>query len=687
MTAAVDADILRRHFVAVATSTYDDPSFPPLDVGREVQTLRGWLCSAATGARRFTESHAHLADDPSEDAVRAALRNPQPSDRWRVGDAAVVFVTGHGVTSDGSHWTVLRSTESGRLRSTALRTADLIAWLSETDIQHLFLVLDLCYAGQTAAETVTFDRPFPQTWLVLPSATKDQEAVTGALTTAIAEFLDELASPIGAKYGLRPLLDVTEFLDAIQAKLGPGQQLTPLQGSQRSGAHPCLPNPHYRESSTVPVTAQRNDLALPEQDLRTHWGPRSRGVVGPMEPGWLFTGREELMRELIDATSAAEVGCVLVTGCAGSGKSAVLARLVTLSDPAFREQHSTELNRIPTHLVPPAGSVDAAVLATGKTSHEVIDQLCRALGVPEPEGSSAGLMPLDAWITSWQYWLTAHDRPITIVVDALDEAANPPDLLTGVLARLDPDQMHRRVRLLIGVRSPGGPHDSRTSHGLLPLADQAERLLGARRRIRVDEAPWWRETDVAAYADELLRAPGSSYTDEPATAVEVARVLAVEAGPSFLTARISAMSLAKRDTVTAADDPTWLRSVRDGVLGVFRDDLHNTFPGSPEDRLRAVHLLRATAFAYGRGLPWLGIWPAVADAVADDPVRTYGDADIAWLLGSRLGGYLVTDQEDGTTVYRLFHDALRTALREQWRDLLARPDEGSTESMLLPTNE
>ncbi|KUJ68505.1 hypothetical protein ACZ90_18115 [Streptomyces albus subsp. albus] len=673
MSDPVDADVLRRHFVAVATSRYDDPSFPPLDVGREVQTLRDWLCARTAGARRFTESHPHLAGDPSEDAVRSALRSPPPADRWRSGDAAVVFVTGHGLTADGAHWTVLRSTESGRLRSTALRTADLIAWLSETDIQHLFLVLDLCYAGQTAAETVTFDRAFPETWLVLPSATKDQEAVTGALTTAIADFLRELSSPIGAKYGLQPLLDVTTFLDAVQAKLGPGQRLVPLQGSQRSGPHPCLPNPHYREGAAASVTPQRGDLALREQDLLTHWEPRSRGVAKAEEPGWLFTGREELMRELIAATSAGEAGAILVTGCAGSGKSAVLGRLVTLSDPVFRERHAAEISRIPAALVPPVGLVDVAVLATGKTSHEVMDQLCRALGVPEPEGNSTGLMPLDAWITSWQSWLAARDRPVTLVVDALDEAANPPDLLTGVLARLDPDPARRLVRLLVGVRSPGGPHDSRTLHGLLPLADRAERLLGAGRRIRVDESPWWQPADVAAYVEELLGVPGSPYPDSPLTAAEVARVLATEVGPSFLVARISAMSLAKRDAITDAADPRWLRAVRDGVVGVFRDDLHSTLPDSPEDRLRAVHLLRATAFGYGRGLPWLGIWPAVADAVADDPTRTYGDADIAWLLGSRLGGYLVTDQEDGTTVYRLFHDALRTALRERWRDLLVSP--------------
>ena len=81
-------------------------------------------------------------------------------------------------------------------------------------------------------------------------------------------------------------------------------------------------------------------------------------------------------------------------------------------------------------------------------------------------------------------------------------------------------------------------------------------------------------------------------------------------------------------------------------------------------------MLRAVAFAYGRGLPWHKIWPLVANAVADDPERHYGDGDIAWLLNSRLGGYLVTGKEDDITVYRLSHDAMRIILRERWRDLL-----------------
>jgi hypothetical protein len=116
------------------------------------------------------------------------------------------------------------------------------------------------------------------------------------------------------------------------------------------------------------------------------------------------------------------------------------------------------------------------------------------------------------------------------------------------------------------------------------------------------------------------------------------------------------------------DDPGWLDSIGQGVLGLFREDLHQTVPDR-DNRLRAVHLLRAVAFAFGPGLPWRTIWPLVASAVAGDG-RTYGDTDIVWLLGTRLGGYLVTDRADGVTVYRLFHDDLRRILYDRWEELL-----------------
>ncbi|MFD3756699.1 AAA family ATPase [Streptomyces sp. NPDC058622] len=660
--------IIRRHFVAVATSEYGDLGFEPLDVEGEVSALHDWLCAEGLGERRFVQQHRHLADNPDEDAIRAALRNPPPGERWRASDAAVVFVTGHGIVADGRHWMVLRETETDRLQATALRTADLVAWLATTDIQHLLLILDLCYAGRAAAEVTSFDREIPRTWLVLPSATKSQEAVTGALTSAISGFLQELASAEGQKYGLAPFLDVASFLQAVESRLGTGQRLIPLAGSQQSGAHPCLPNPHYRVDTREILAPQRGDLALSQQDMPAHWEPRSRGVARAEEAGWLFTGRAALMRRLIEVATS-DVGALIVAGRAGSGKSAALARLVTLSDPAFIGRFREQVDAIPDDLKPPVGSIAAAILATGKTGHEILGQLCHVLDVPLP-GAETAQASMEELLAAWQSWLSGQGQPVTIVIDALDEASDPPRVLSDVLARLDVNNAHRGVRLLLGVRSHGGTGGKNEEAGTATapsLAEAAARLLGGE-RVQVDEAPWWQQQEVAQYTTRILRSvPGTPYTDTQAAAA-VGQILAANCGKSFLVARIAATSLAHRPRCVDLEDRSWLTAVLEGVVGVFREDLHLTLP-DPATRERAVHLLRALAFSFGRGLPWLEIWPLVANAVAGELDR-YGDSDIAWLLDTRLAAYLVADREDGQTVYRLFHDALRATLRERWRDLL-----------------
>ncbi|MFG2042166.1 AAA family ATPase [Dactylosporangium sp. NPDC048998] len=666
----VDDEVLRRHFVAVATGKYDDPAFPPLEVDGEVAALRDWLCHEQLGPRRFTPRFPELAANPTKTQIRDALEDPPPERLWRAGDAAVVFVTGHGTKADDTHYLVLKGTDSSRLVGTAIRTGDLIAWLAETRIRHLLVVLDACYAGAVARDTTRLDRDLPPTWLVLPSATKNEQAIVGALTSAVTRFLDKLGRPEGGSYGgaLEPYLKVDEFLRGVREHLDPGQTVTPLYGSQLGDRHLCLPNPHYRGSDTAELTPARHELALPRSDLETHWRPRARGVMRDDEPGWLFTGRATLIRALIDAATGA-AGATVVTGGAGSGKSAALARLVTLSDTRFVDQHRDELHDVPDELRPPAGAVDVAVLATGKLHTQVLAQICTALHVPPP--ATAHAEPTDTErLDAWHHWLTTHQRPLTIVVDALDEATHPHDLLHNVLAKLEPDPTHPHIRLLIGVRShaAGSRPEPQPSSGAA-LADTAAHVLQAR-RIPVDEPPWWNQHDVTDYVGSILRhTPRSPYhavSDEIVDAV--AGVLGTQAGRSFLIARIAASSLAAHHTVVQAADPAWRAALNDGVLGVFRDDLHRSLP-NPNDRHRAVVLLRAVAFAYGAGLPWGNIWPLVAHAVDDDG-GYYGDNDIAWLLQSRLGAYLVTDTEDDTTVYRLFHDLLRTTLRERWRELL-----------------
>jgi hypothetical protein len=677
MTAPVparDENVLRRHFVAVATSTYDE--YENLPVAAEVEELQRWLTDRdRLGGRAFDVGSPKVGFDPSKGEIEAAFR--EPARAWTERDAAVVFVTGHGEVADGSHWLVLRKSERVDLPITGLRTADLIRWLHRKGgVRHLLLIIDACFAGAAATDTIRFDRELPASWLILPSASRDGTATTGALTAAIAGAVEELRGPVGAKHGThRRYFLVSDFVDTVRSHLQrtyPGQDAVPL--GYRGGMnaeHICLPNPHYAEPDTVATQPQRHELALPKTDLATHWAPRHSGTT-TAAGRWLFAGRAELMRALIAHTTpdpSAPSSTLVITGGAGSGKSAVLARLVTLSDPDFVAAWADRVAEIPDDLRPPVGVVDVAVLATGKYLHEVIGQIGAAL---EIDGSAADpAVDLNARVEACRAQLDARaasGHGTVIVVDALDEAADPVGIAGG-MARLMQGQ---GVALVVGVRSPSGPADPLAGSGPQgPLADRIERLTTAE-RIRVDEDPWWHQDDVRDYAASFLRhTPGSPYQDlaRRELAGRLATVIAARVGRSFLIARLAANALTQREDLVDPHDPAWLATLDNDVVTAFRADLERVYP-DPDDRLAAVELLRAVAFAYGRGLPWGEIWPAVANAVAD---RTYkfGDRDVAALLASPMSAYLVTDVEDDTTVYSLFHDALRGTLRERWRDLLA----------------
>jgi hypothetical protein len=713
MSQVEEPSILRRRFLSIATATYDNPPWWPLPVMDEVQALHNWLCNRALADRSFSPWHSELAHDPTKDAIRQALEDPSPAERFRDADAVVLYITGHGHVEDGSHWLVLRRTERDRVRATALKTSDLFGWMLDTGVQHLLVICDLCYAGAAAKDVIRFDRPPPSGWVGITSVSAGEQAMTGALTEAIRSFLDELDLPEGQKYGSStdPYLCVGDLLRVLQRKLSrldPPQTLSLLTNRVPSLdlRSPCLPNPHYQSGAArVAVELARRDLALLPSDLLAHWSPKARGVPTDADPGWLFTGRRELMTRLIEFASGPPTALV-VTGRAGCGKSAALARLVTLSDPTFRREHEAEVTKIPDELLPQLGAVDLAAVATGKSAAEILMQICGAVGASPatdcnladqptaatgPDVSGAGWRPVvalgsaravtEAWLAGWWSWLRQQPEPVTVVVDALDEAADPFGVLTSVLQRLDlPAPEPRRLRLLLAVRSLGADNgesvgqaqgiDSSSSQAHANLADLAKQRLGGQ-LIRADSHPYWNAADVADYVEEILHTVDRSpYTDIQHGTMRhrLGAVIAGGVGRSFLIARIVADSLAARAFVQDPDDPQFRAVLEQGVLGVLQNDLQQSL--SPADRRRAVDLLRATAYAFGRGIPWLDIWPAVATAITTNGIN-YEDHDIAWLLDSRLSGYLVTDQEDGITVYRPFHDSLRDALQRGWDALLA----------------
>jgi hypothetical protein len=142
---SVDSDIQRRQFIAIATSEYSDRRFPRLRcVPEEVAAIKGWLCDESLGDRRFEHMHKDLAGNPSEDAIRSVFKGVEDH-VWKESTAAVIFITGHGIPRDGAHWLVLKDTKSQKIRNTAMRTSEIVAWLAESGPRQLILILDTRY--------------------------------------------------------------------------------------------------------------------------------------------------------------------------------------------------------------------------------------------------------------------------------------------------------------------------------------------------------------------------------------------------------------------------------------------------------------------------------------------------------------------------------------------------------------
>ncbi len=302
-------------------------------------------------------------------------------------------------------------------------------------------------------------------------------------------------------------------------------------------------------------------------------------------------------------------------GPPGSGKSAVLGQLV--------------LNR--TQSARPL----AKVYALGQQTEEVAVAIAKQLGCKETRP--------DRLITE----LAAKPGPVGIVVDSLDEAANPiqleQELLRGLAAC-------PQVRLIVGVRSrPGTP----------PLA-------GMRIDLDLDSPMYFDPADVEVYAFALLTASDgkpAAYFPEVAHAAarKVARFVAERADKSFLYARMASRWLAAGGPVDTTN-PDWKVGLKlpDGIEAMFGADLDRF---DPETR-HFVNLLVPLAYARRRGLPQKQIWAAVASRVAN---RRYINPDIRELK-ERAGFYLIQDTEDGETVYRLFHQSFADYLKNLTRD-------------------
>jgi WD40 repeat protein len=686
MTSDTFRDILRRSVIAIASGKFDATGkYPELNVQTELNSLYEWLCDPALGERRFDSSRfKSLAQNPSFDEIKSHLTGRcggQLKRSFSDSDALVVYVTGHGDIDKGAHYTVLKESDPAALSSTALPTIEMLRWLAEHQgLDNVLLIIDLCHAGHILEEvSAGLRRELPDQWIALLTTSDDAAAKVGAFTNSVSEALDALREG-SDRYNTpdEPYLDSSIFIKHVKERLEKRHQtLQPLKDPYRISC--CLPNPKYDPAlpARVETAPARQDLAalqaVVQQDVVTHWGPRARVLPAEDGTGWAFTGRSLLVGRLIEFATGPS-GTLVVSGRAGSGKSAVLARLVTCSDPLFRETHGELIAR--TQPVPPEGAVDVAVLATGKTAEQIATQISWALGAsiaePSPETER-----LDALLDAIDSSVKRREETVTVVIDALDEASDPVGLVLSVLGRLNPAGQPK-MRLIVGVRSSGGISESRDSHQFRELADLVTEALSAE-RIPVDGGPYWQPGDLANYVEQILLQHSSPYSNRTRMARHVATVIENRAGRSYLLAMLVATQLIELPEPVDSDYRV-NQLIAGGVADILDHDLRKSLT-NPTDRMRAGLLLSASALAFGRGIPWRdNIWPIVANTIAPSQQRLardierhrlsaflvrdteVEDKDVEWLLKHRIGGYLVRDSEDGITVYRPFHEELRASL-------------------------
>jgi WD40 repeat protein len=455
----------------------------------------------------------------------------------------------------------------------------------------------------------------------LGAALPRQEAQAGGLARALIASIEELST----RYVTQEYLYLDQIVPAINQHL---LKAGIVQVAIRSVVDSPLeipkffPNRSFLDTDGKPVTANNAQRAISDEEFRAHWGPRARGVEFDNQPGFYFSGRVSVLGELIDyLNDPSDSKTIVVTGSPGSGKSAILSRLINLSIPELRAKWPSD------DLGPAVLQFDLALHARGRTLQDAVFRLSEILNV-----APSLVAVLDALRTS--------PRQIRLVVDALDEAAEPRRIAADLLRPL---ASYDSVKLIVGTRIGG-------------LA-----ALGDAEIIDIDRPENAQRQDIVDYVRARLlrqdeRGEVTPYSGRDSLVNAVAKAVAEKAYPNFLVARLIVEGLLSQD---GSVDPNNI-SFPGNVAAAF--DLYLSKFGDRETIVR--DLLLPLAFAMGQGLPWDDIWAPLATALSQrkNHDRRYSDDDIRWLL-AQAGAFILETTENGRSVFRLFHQALADTLR------------------------
>ena len=297
--------------------------------------------------RRVVKTLTSLGYKPKGSESREYLLNPglqrlKEAVRTAAGSAPVVVVyyTGHGLKPERSpYYLVISGAEPRRLGDTALEARQLVDLVLRRDAHgevvpdekqpQVLVVLDCCFSGAGGIEALKEALQGignPNVW-VLASASNVEYAQQGWFAMALGRAL--LDPEVGASQQLLGLEWLTSKINATLGNAGQKARWFP-PGGESSGLPPFFPNPKY-----VPSVA---GLTITEQ----HWVSRLRGAPpDSTTAGFYVTGRTGRIQVIEDLAgwmrNPDSGGLAVVTGSPGSGKSAMLALPVLLTEGKGRD--------------------------------------------------------------------------------------------------------------------------------------------------------------------------------------------------------------------------------------------------------------------------------------------------------------------------------------------------------------
>ncbi|MFI5906727.1 hypothetical protein [Dactylosporangium sp. NPDC051541] len=381
------------------------------------------------------------------------------------------------------------------------------------------------------------------------------------------------------------------------------------------------------------------------------------------EVSWFFQGRDEETRVISEWLRSTHSGLFVVTGPAGSGKSALLGHALVHSLPELRDALILAGLIEPLRGAddPPENAFDLVIHLAGMSVAGCVIRIANGAGLgPVPTAGQDGGSAIDvagdiAWLLGA---LLSRTGSFTVLADALDEALDPVAMagsLLRPLARLD------NVRVVVGTRastreSPDFPAGTdRNLLDALGVQAGAETFLAVERDDKAIARYVARRLTVARAQDERLAGVSG------AMVADAARRVAAR-NRHFLFARLAVYELIARPELLAGDRHDDL----DALLNGDHSDLFAAAVARLESwSAQSSALLWALALARGRGVPIRdGIWATMASALHQGPAAI-NDGDISELL-ARAQPYIAIDTQQDNTVYRLAHRTFLEFFRSAW---------------------